>query len=250
MCGRFTLICLADFTNLFPWILPPDQQPQPRYNIAPTQSVAAAPNTATPKIQFFHFGLIPSWAKDPAIGNRMINARAETLSEKPAFRTALPRRRCLIPASGFYEWRKNPDGSKTPMYIRLNHDRPFAFAGLYDHWQSPDGSLITSCTIITTQPNELLRNIHNRMPVILLEDHYRQWLSPAEQDPAALTKLLMPYPADQMLAGPVSHTVNNPKIDSPECIQPALAPHKSPKLPHSKTPSQEDQHGTLFSTDL
>jgi putative SOS response-associated peptidase YedK len=222
MCGRFTLIRLSDFTNLFPWILPPDQEPTPRYNIAPTQPVAAAANTEPTRIGFFHFGLIPSWAKEAKIGSRMINARAETLVEKPAFRTALRRRRCLIPADGFYEWRKNPDGSKTPMYIRLKRDRPMAFAGLWDVWQSPDGSPVPSCTIITTLPNELVGPIHDRMPAVLREENYRPWLSAGDQGASNLLAMLLPYPADPMVATPVSNAVNSPKNDSPACIQPAL----------------------------
>src|SRR5438270_302576 len=139
MCGRYTLILLHDLNTIFPWIDSPDDPGAPaRYNIAPTQPVLAATNDVRPgsRAKFDHllWGLIPSWAKDPKIGNRMINARAETLAEKPAFRTALRRRRCLIPADGFYEWRKNPDGSKTPMYIHRKDAKPFAFAGLWDHW--------------------------------------------------------------------------------------------------------------------
>jgi putative SOS response-associated peptidase YedK len=253
MCGRFTLIRLSDFTNLFPWILPPDQPAQPRYNIAPTQAVAAAPNKTQPKIEYFHFGLIPSWAKDPGIGTRMINARAETLSEKPAFRTALRRRRCLIPADGFYEGRKKTDGTKTPIYIRLKRDRPMAFAGLWDEWQAPDGAVIPSCTIITTQPNELLRPIHNRMPVLLREDHYHQWLQPDEVDPEDLLELLTPYPANQMLAIPVSNAVNSAKHESPDCIKPAKdelpgePPLSSAKGRRGKA-SAMDQ-GVLFPSD-
>src|SRR4051794_8523012 len=129
MCGRYTLIRLADFTDIFPWIHLPDAPSAPdRYNIAPTQPIAVVPNDGENKIQFFHWGLIPSWAKDPKIGNKMINARADGLAKRPAFRNAFKRRRCLIPASGFYEWKKLPGGKKQPMYIRMKDGRPFAFA--------------------------------------------------------------------------------------------------------------------------
>src|SRR5687767_7448984 len=168
MCGRYMLIRLADFTNLYPWILPSDQDAPARFNIAPTQSVAVVTNLPEPNIDYFHSGLIPSWAKDPGIGNRMINARAETLAEKPAFRTALRRRRCLVPADGFYEWKKDPGGkTKTPMYIGMKSGGVFAFAGLWETWHAPDGSVLPSCTLITTQPNELMADIHDRMPVII-----------------------------------------------------------------------------------
>ena len=220
MCGRFTLIRLADFTNLFPWIVPAEREPAARYNIAPTQSVAAAVNSEPPKIAYLHFGLIPPWAKDPKIGNRLINARVETLTERPAFRTALLRRRCLIPASGFYEWRKNRDRTKTPVYIRLKSDRPMGFAGLWAQWQSPEGAIVPSCTIITTDANALLQPIHDRMPVVLKEDHYHKWLSNEEQDPEELVKLLQPYPSDQMTAVLVSSSVNDPKNESEDCIKP------------------------------
>src|SRR2546430_6638776 len=136
MCGRYTLIKLSDFTDMFPWIRPADHEPPARYNIAPTQPIAAVANDGKSKIEFFHWGLIPSWAKDPSIGSRMINARAETLATKPAFRAALKRRRCLIPASGFYEWQKLSDGkTKQPMYIRMKSHKPFAFAGLWEMWR-------------------------------------------------------------------------------------------------------------------
>lgn len=238
MCGRYVLLTLADFTDLFPWIRPADAPPPPRYNIAPTQAVAVVPNKPSPQVEFFHWGLVPSWAKDPAIGNRMINARAETLAEKPAFRTALKRRRCLIPAHGFYEWRKNPDGTKTPLYIAMKSAKPFAFAGLWDEWHDPGGSVLPSCTIITTNPNALLKTIHDRMPAILRPDQYRQWLDPAEKDPRDLMPLLSPYPAEEMMATAVSRAVNSPKNDSPECIQPMTS-----EPPRRKT---QNASGGLF----
>ena len=223
MCGRYTLINLAALTQAFPWIdEPPPEQPA-RYNIAPTQAVLVVANNRADRFEHFHWGLIPSWAKDPAVGNRMINARAETLAEKPAFRTALRRRRCLVPADSFYEWKKDPAGGKqkTPMRITLASGGVFAFAGLWDAWHAPDGSVVPSCTLITTAPNELMAGIHDRMPVILNPDDYRNWLDPAERDPADMTALLQPYPASDMRAVPVSRTVNNPRNESPACIESA-----------------------------
>jgi putative SOS response-associated peptidase YedK len=222
MCGRFRLVRLAEFTDLFPWIGPPDADAPPRYNIAPTQSVAVVVNLPEPKIDYFHWGLIPSWAKDPSIGSRMINARAETLSEKPAFRTALRRRRCLIPADGFYEWKRNADGkTKTPMHIQMKNGRPFAFAGLWETWHDPGGSAVQSCTIITTEPNELMKDIHDRMPAIVREEQYRAWLDPKEKAAEEVLPLLGPYPAGEMEAFAVSKTVNNPKNETAACLEPA-----------------------------
>src|SRR3712207_4405999 len=191
MCGRYTLINLASLTQAFPWITFPPGDDVSRYNIAPTQPILAVANNRADRFEHFHWGLIPSWAKDPSIGNRMINARAETLAERPAFRTALRRRRCLVPADGLYEWRKEPDGkTKTPMYVRMKGGRPFAFAGLWDVWHAPDGSALPSCTLVTTAPNGLMATIHDRMPVILPESAYARWLEPKERDPAELAALL------------------------------------------------------------
>ena len=151
----------------------------------------------------------------------MINARAETISEKPSFRNAFKRRRCLILADGFFEWQKLPDSkTKIPTYIQLKDGKPFAFAGLWEDWHSPDGSQILSTTIITTQPNELVKPIHNRMPVILPESAYEAWLTPGEVDTRTLIPLLIPFDADHMDAYPVSRLVNNPRNDSPDCILP------------------------------
>jgi len=196
----------------------------PRFNIAPSQPVAVVANDGQNHLDFFVWGLIPSWAKDPQIGNRLINARAETLAEKPAFRAAFRRRRCLVLADGFYEWRQDPgQKSKTPLFIQLKSRQPFAFAGLWEIWHATDGSEIRSCTIITTQPNEMMAPIHNRMPVILSPEAYPLWLSAEEKDSNQLTQLLVPYPADQMTAYPVSKMVNSPHNDSPEIILPVGA---------------------------
>ena len=221
MCGRFTLtIDPAHLQEAFPWAVIPNDL-IPRYNIAPSQPVAVILNTGDNALAFYKWGLIPSWSKDPAIGDRMINARSESLAEKPSFRNAYRRRRCLILADGFYEWKQNPSSkSKQPVYIRFYDERSFAFAGLWELWHSPDGSEIRSCTIITTQPNSLLEPIHNRMPVILPPEDYKQWLDTEDQHPDQLNKLLVPYPADEMIAFPVSKMVNSPEYDSPEIIKP------------------------------
>ncbi len=171
MCGRFTLtIDPAHLQEAFPWAVIPNDL-TPRFNIAPSQPVAVIPNTGEKIVSMYKWGLIPSWSKDPSIGDRMINARSESLAEKPSFRNAYRRRRCLILADGFYEWKPSlGNKSKQPILIRLKDNIPFAFAGLWEHWTAPDGSEILSCTIITTQPNSLLESIHNRMPVILHPD--------------------------------------------------------------------------------
>jgi putative SOS response-associated peptidase YedK len=222
MCGRFTLtVEPADLQDAFPEFTFPAQS-APRYNIAPSQPILVLPNNGTNKADFFVWGLIPSWAKDPSIGNRMINARAETLAEKPSFRGALKYHRCLIFADGFYEWQTQP-GSKTkiPLFIHLKSGVPFAFAGLWDEWQSPDGSEVRSATIITTEPNELMACVHNRMPVILNQHSYTQWLNPAPQASNILQDLLVPYSSEDMESYPVSTLVNSPGNDRQECIFPA-----------------------------
>jgi putative SOS response-associated peptidase YedK len=219
MCGRFTLKAdLDDLADIFPEVVLPDTL-APRYNIAPSQPVAVIANSGQNKVEFFQWGLIPSWARDPKIGNRMINARAESLAEKPAFRAAYKRRRCLVLADGFYEWQQEPGRkTKTPMYIQLKSEQPFAFAGLWEAWRPAEDEAVLSCTIITTTPNTLVEPIHNRMPVILKPATYAQWLDPTDQSPEQLDKLLKPYPASQMTAYPVSTMVNDPKNDRPECI--------------------------------
>ncbi len=227
MCGRFTLTVDPDeLREALPGIVFPSGI-TPRYNIAPSQPVAVIANDGKNQVDFFIWGLIPSWAKDPQIGSRMINARAETLNEKPSFRNAFKYRRCLILADGFYEWQAHEDRGKvykTPMYIRLKTGSPFAFAGLWEQWHSPDGSDIRSCTIITTEPNDFMKTIHNRMPVILPAESYAQWLDVGVKDPASLQGLLTAYPPDQMMAFPVSRKVNDPASDTPECIRPLDEP--------------------------
>jgi len=222
MCGRFTLtVDEGELNQQFPDFAFP-QGVAPRYNIAPGQPVLALANDDKRTADFFTWGLIPSWAKDPAIGNRMINARAETLAEKPSFRGSLKYKRCVIFADGFYEW-KAVAGSKAkvPHYVKMKDEAPFAFAGLWDNWQSPDGSLIRSCTIITTAPNPLMAAIHNRMPAILEHHDIPSWLDSAPRAAESLQPLLAPYSAERMTAHVVSTMVNRPANDSPECIAPA-----------------------------
>lgn len=222
MCGRFTLtVDPADLREAFDGYTFPAKF-APRFNIAPTQPILAIPNDAKNKADFFVWGLIPSWAKDPTIGSRLINARAETLAEKPSFRGGFKYKRCLILADGFYEWKTVP-GSKTkiPHFIFLKSRAPFAFAGLWDEWHAPDGGSLRSATIITTEPNELMATLHNRMPVILHPRDYTQWLDPAPQTPASLQPLLKPFPADEMSAYPVSTLVNSPNTDRAELVVPA-----------------------------
>ncbi|HEU0293881.1 MAG TPA: SOS response-associated peptidase [Anaerolineales bacterium] len=221
MCGRFTLtVNPADLQNTFQDYSFPAKF-APRFNIAPSQPVLAIPNDDKLTADFFVWGLIPMWAKDPEIGNRLINARGETLAEKPSFRGSYRHKRCLILADGFYEWKSfGGRKTKTPYYIHMQDRKPFAFAGLWDHWESPDGSSIKSCTIITTSPNELTGSIHDRMPVILHPRDYRKWLDPAPQTPESLQPLIKPFPAEAMTAYPVSTLVNKTTNDVPELVVP------------------------------
>jgi putative SOS response-associated peptidase YedK len=220
MCGRFTrkenLQQLADQLGLK--ILPPLS---PRYNIAPSQLVACVRTNSESmerECVELKWGLVPSWAKDPSIGNKMINARAETVAEKPSFRKAFKHQRCLVLADGFYEWKREGE-TKQPYYIRLKGGRLFAFAGLWERWEKQDPALET-CALITTGPNALMEPIHNRMPVILSEQSYASWLNPGLNNTVYLSGLLGPYNPDEMEAYPVSTLVNNPHHDDPQCILP------------------------------
>ena len=224
MCGRFALFhsaeAIAEAFRVEPIDLPP------RYNIAPSQPVAAIVqlhNEPKRKLHWLRWGLIPSWAKDPAIGYKLINARAETASEKPSFRSAFKHRRCLIPSDGFYEWQRL-EGSKSkkqPYYFSLTDNTPFAFAGLWERWESKEGDIVETCTILTTDANDLVSPIHDRMPAILSPEDYNLWLDPNFTRSDSLQAMLKPYPAEAMKVYPVSSTVNSPKNDSPECNRPA-----------------------------
>lgn len=221
MCGRFSQRQSAEaIAQAFQVVEVPSLAP--RYNIAPTQAVATVvqtPQQEGRQLKLLHWGLIPSWAKDPKIGSKLINARAETVAEKPAFRSAFRQRRCLVVADGFYEWQQQEDKKqKQPYYVRFKDESPFAFAGLWERWEDPNGDEIQSCTLLTTQANELMRPIHNRMPVILDPKAYELWLDPEVKKPELLQPLLQPYPPEQMTAYPVSKLVNKPTNDTSDCI--------------------------------
>ncbi|MCO6452217.1 MAG: SOS response-associated peptidase [Caldilineales bacterium] len=222
MCGRFSLTSSAEeLATLFDLDAAPELPP--RYNIAPTQLVAAVrfnSDSGQREMTLFRWGLIPFWSKDLAIGSRLINARSETVAEKPAFRAAFKSRRCLIPASGFYEWQKQ-NGGKQPHLIGMEDGKPFAMAGMWEHWEGGDGSIIESCTILTTTANKMIERVHNRMPVILDRQDFSDWLDPATAT-GILHHLLRPYPAEEMMAYPVSTIVNSPVNDVPACVEPLI----------------------------
>jgi putative SOS response-associated peptidase YedK len=222
MCGRFTLHASPEEVAAH-FDLEEAPVLVPRYNIAPTQPVGIVRLDAQGQREWalVHWGLIPSWSKDPNIGARMINARGETVAEKPSFRAAMKRRRCLVPADGFYEW-KQTGREKQPHYIRLRAGGLFAFAGLWEMWSSPDGSELDSCTIITTTPNDLMSDLHNRMPVILQPDDFAQWLGSGKdadgREVDQLQHLLRPLDEGLLEAVPVSKYVNSPSHEGADCI--------------------------------
>ncbi len=224
MCGRYTITLDADSVKDQLHLIEVPDTYTPRYNVAPTQPVAVVTSAEERAVEMFRWGLIPSWAKDPEIGNRMINARSETLMEKPSFRNAFNKRRCLVIADGFYEWKKGAGrgGSSQPFLFKQKTGEAFAFAGLWEFWRSKEGMEIHSCTIITTDANDSVAPVHIRMPVMLAGDALWQWLDPAEQ-PGSLIKLLKPFPADRMERYPVSNLVNSPAVDSPELVIPLAA---------------------------
>ncbi len=220
MCGRFTIAFdLADLSDELGLRETPLDW-QPRYNVAPSQPVLAATDAASRKAEWLRWGLIPSWAKDAAIGNKLINARAETLAEKPSFRNAFHKRRCLIFADGFYEWQKPVSGrGKTqPFYFRLRDGRPFAFAGLWEIWQPEGAESIRTCTIITTEANEVVAPVHERMPVMLSKDQAWNWVAGGQG--VDLHRLLSPFNPELMEAYPVGPYVSNPGYESEECREP------------------------------
>ena len=221
MCGRFVLMTVGkDLAKRFGLEEEPDLRP--RYNIAPTQMVVIIRldrDTLQKRLVQVKWGLVPFWAKDTAIGNRLINARAETAAEKPAFRSAFKTRRCLVPADGFYEWQKRKGDQKQPYFVSNADGSPFAFAGLWESWTAPEGEIIESCTILTTDANDLTRPIHDRMPVILKSKDYNLWLDPEVKDPKLLKPLLQPYPSERMKAEPVSPKVNKARYDAPDCVE-------------------------------
>lgn len=220
MCGRYTLTSTENLVNEFELVQEPLQL-GPRFNIAPTQQVPVVDNR--PKDQraltLMRWGLIPRWAKDPAIGHKMINARQETAAEKPAFRDAFRRRRCLVVADGFYEW-KRAGKAKTPFYVRRVSRRPMAFAGLWERWRDPEGHEVHSFTILTTGSNELVAPIHNRMPLIVTRDNYDRWLEPGPLRLEDVRDILVTPPAGELEMYEVSRVVNSPRNEAPTCIEP------------------------------
>lgn len=223
MCGRFTLRTPpTEIASLFSVQLAIEFKKNawlPRYNIAPSQNVSVIVFDPEQERRWtlFRWGLIPSWAKDTKIGYKLINARGETIAEKPSFRNALKKRRCLVLADGFYEWQKTESG-KQPYHFHREDGGVMAFAGLWEKWNGDD--TIYSCTIITTQANELLGRFHDRMPVILDAEDHEQWLDPDFQDKASLQNLIRPYPAEEMSCQMANRIVNNVKNESPECLVP------------------------------
>jgi putative SOS response-associated peptidase YedK len=220
MCGRFTLDPTTKFEERFN-VSNQLENRTARYNIAPSQDVPVIIRQSPNHIMLMRWGLIPHWAKDESIGSKMINARAETITEKPSFRGLLPSKRCIVPASGFYEWQDTGKG-KQPYYIHADAGEYLPFAGLYDIWKNPEGIEIYSFTIITTEPTVNLQSIHNRMPVILEPAAEEVWLNPDVTDPQELSPLLHPYAVKVLDFYPVSKAVNRPDNDSRELIQKAV----------------------------
>ncbi len=222
MCGRYTLHHTPQQVEMRFDVQQVLAVPQERYNIAPSQPIPVVLEPSGSRmLDAFRWGLIPSWAKDAAIGNKLINARAETLAEKPSFRNALSRRRCLIPGDGFYEWKKEAD-KRQPMHIRRQDGELFAFAGLWEEWRQADGTPLRTCTIITVAPNALMADIHDRMPAMLRPDAEAQWLDMSQRNVPDLLGLLQPYEAAWMTAFPVSRRVNTPTSDDPACLEPVI----------------------------
>ena len=223
MCGRYTLISnISELQGRFGFVMEPAEV-KPRFNIAPTQQVLTVVNEGERRSELMRWGLVPSWAKDIKIGSRMINAVSETAATKPAFRSAFRRRRCLVLADGFFEWRK--EGKKRfPMYFTPKSGEPMAFAGLWENWKSPDGEWIRSCSILTTAANSFIEPIHNRMPVILSAETEPLWLDPLTETPDTLEPLLLPAPPELLDVREVSTTVNNVRNDNPDCVAPLAPP--------------------------
>ncbi len=237
MCGRYVLTTpaeaiaavfhLAEFSAL-----------SPRWNIAPSQMIAAVraepAGSGPPRraLRSLRWGLIPVWADDPSIANRLINCRSESAADKPSFRAAFRARRCIIPADGFFEWTlqgKGRTAKKTPMYVRPVKGGLMPMAGLWERWISPSGEAIETCTILTTEPSAALRPLHDRMPAILLDaSSWDAWLDPGATDPAHLMTLLRPAPDDFLVYSPVGPRVNSPKNEGPECLAPPTAPDRDP----------------------
>ena len=218
MCGRFAQ--KTDVRKLAKQFGVSEAPPaEARYNVAPTQAVLCVREDGDGReMTFMIWGLVPSWAKDPSMGARLINARSETVAEKPSFREAFKRRRCIVPADGFYEWMRQ-GGKKRPFFFRMKDNAPFGFAGLWDRWEGEDRQALNSCTILTTEANEVVRPVHGRMPVILSPADYALWLEEDARKGDLLAELLRPYPASEMTSHPVSPAVNNPRSQGAELIE-------------------------------
>jgi putative SOS response-associated peptidase YedK len=221
MCGRFTLT--AEFHEIIDRFAIEaaieEELYLKSYNVAPSHSVLSVINDGEKnRLGYLKWGLIPSWSKDEKIGSKLINARAETLAEKPSFRDAFRKRRCLVLADGFYEWKRHENGTKTPMRIKLKSNEVFAMAGIWERWKKGNDTIFT-CTVITTSPNELMSNIHDRMPVILHKDDEQTWLNSEFQDSQLLSKYFQPFPQELMEAYEVSSLVNSPKNNGSQCIE-------------------------------
>jgi putative SOS response-associated peptidase YedK len=218
MCGRYSLICIDDLGNRFR-VFDPMMGARSKFNIAPGNEMPVIVRSEENHLAVMRWGLIPRWTKDIRTAQPLINARAETLDTKPAFRSLLKTHRCLIPASGFFEWKK--EGKiKIPFYFRLIKSPLFSFAGLYDQWHNPEGVTVSTYTIITCEANPVVAPVHDRMPVILSRENEDRWLDPDPVSPADIRRILVPYPAEDMNTVPVSDLVNNPSVDDERVVQP------------------------------
>ncbi len=219
MCGRFVRIkSINEIANIFK-IEHIESNLEPSYNIAPKQPIVVLMEKGRKRVVSMQWGLIPRWAKDPKISNKLINARVETIDQKPSFKDSFIKRRCIIVADGFYEWIKKGD-KKIPVYIHLESKDTFGMAGIYDIWESPDGQKISSCTIITTEANDFMKKIHHRMPIILKPEYYNYWLNPNNRDIKELKNILGQFISEQLNAYEVSTKVNSPFNNNSECIKP------------------------------
>ena len=243
MCGRFARFSPA---HIFRMLFQLDEFMDlvPQYNIAPGQDVytirgivirdeqqrTASSGNFNKEVSALKWGLIPFWSKDPTIGNRLINSRSETVAEKPAFREAFKKRRCLIPTDGFYEWQKQKDGSKQPYFIHMEDKQPFAFGGIWEQWKNPKGGMVETFSILTTEPNKTVKPIHNRMPIIIDQSDFNFWLDPMIQEPEEVKSLLKPYTAKEMEAYPISKYVNSPSNKGEQCIEKLEEKTKQQKL--------------------
>ncbi len=219
MCGRFVRCSsieeIADYFD----IEQPSFEFEPSYNVAPTQDIVIINNRGVKQLVKCHWGFVPPWSKDLSVGYKMINARSETVADKPSFKSAFRKQRCLVIANGFYEWKKDKK-TKVPVYVSLRSGKPVGFAGLYNVWISPDGEKICTCTILTTEANDILSSIHDRMPLIISRDKEDIWLNPELDDVELLKGFLRPYPSEEMVVTKVSDRVNSPRYNSPDNIRP------------------------------